>query len=484
MFAEREAIVNSSISRLALGAAIAATVALTGCSTSHRQTAPTSPTPSAAAQGADCAVNPKTEAVPTAEEYRPVPADARISVAMSGISSGIVKPGDPPAEVDVTLCNNSPVDYPNIGVTTVLTKCSCAINPMGLPEGRIERFDAPTNTWVPLRHPVITTGMDYLGGFTDVQPLPKGKTVTLRYRVSLDRSMTAGKGSVETTAVVPDPLVKIGQADLPFTALKDSPKETPTPSSPPAASDRQSVLPFTGLTNPRSVAADKDGNVYVSEQGRVVMLATGSRDQTELPFTGVKNVGGVAADSAGNVYVTDFTGNRVLKLAAGSNEPTTLPFTGLDRPQHLTVDNAGTVYVTDSAARVVKLGAGASAQTVIPLPEDITYPDGVAVDGAGTVYVADDRNNRVLKLAAGSNDPTTISVGGLSGGMAVDAAGDLFAADNVNRQVLKRAAGTDDSTVLPFTGLNGPNGVAVDGAGSVYVIDNSGFGRIVKMAAR
>lgn len=475
-----------SISKLTVGATIAAAVALTGCSTSHQPSMPTSPTTSAAAQGADCVINPKTEPVPTAEEYRPVPAAARISVTMSGVPSGVVKPGDPPVEVDVTLCNNSPVDYPNVGVTTVLTKCSCAVNPMGLPEGRIDRFDATANAWVPLRGPVITTGMDYLGGFTDVQPLPKGKTVTLRYRVSLDPSMTAGKGSVEATAVVPDPLVEIGKADLPFTALQDSVKETATPPSPPVASDRQTVLPFTGLTNPWSVAADKDGNVYVSEQGRVVKLAAGSNDQTELPFTGVQNVGDVAADGAGNVYVVDSARDRVLKLAAGSKEATALPFSGLDNPRHLAVDSGGTVYVTDAAARVVTLPAGASAQTVLPLPEDMTYSAGVAVDRAANVYVADSRNHRVLKFARGSNAPTSLSIGGLDGGrgFAVDAAGAVFVVDTTNREVLKRPAGSTETATLPFAGLNGPMAVAVDGAGSVYVVDDSGFGRIVKLAAR
>jgi hypothetical protein len=128
---------------------------------------------------------------------------------------------------------------------------------MGLPQGHVERLDAATNSWVQLEHPVITTGMDYLGGFTDEQPLPKGKTVTLRYRIALDASMTAGKGSVETTVVVPDPLVEIGKADLPFTVLKDSPKETPTPSNPPASTSRQSVVPFTGLTYPGSIAVER-----------------------------------------------------------------------------------------------------------------------------------------------------------------------------------------------------------------------------------
>ena len=474
---------NSSISGLVLSATIAATIALTGCSTSQPQPAPTSPTTAVATQGGECTVNPKTEPVPAAEVYRPVPADARISVNVSGVPSGTVQPGDPPAEFDVTLCNNSPVDYPSIGVVTVLTRCSCATSPMGLPVGTIERFDPTSNGWVRIKHPVITTGMDYLGGFTDVQPLPKGKTVTLRYRVSLDPSMTAGKGSVETTVVVPDPLIEIGKADLPFTVLKDSPKETPSPGNPPAPSARQSVVPFTGLTYPGSVAVDKAGNVYVTDQNRVVKLAAGSNDQTVLPFT-ADRIRDVAVDRAGNIYATDPLGNRVLMLTAGSSAPTTLPFTGLANPSHLAVDNDGNVYVTDREPRVVTLAAGSKEQTVVPLSDDIKYPDGVAVDGAGNVYVLDSSKSQLLKFAAGTHAQTTLSIGGLDGGaFTVDSAGDVFVADNVNRQILKRAAGTDDSTVLPFAGLNGPDAVSVDDTGNVFVVDNSGFGRIVKLAA-
>jgi NHL repeat len=36
---------------------------------------------------------------------------------------------------------------------------------------------------------------------------------------------------------------------------------------------------------------------------------------------------------------------------------------------------------------------------------------------------------------------------------------------------------------VPSTVLNGPNDVAVDGAGNVYVVDNSGFGQVVKLEA-
>ena len=62
---------------------------------------------------------------------------------------------------------------------------------------------------------------------------------------------------------------------------------------------------------------DDSGNLYVSNTGkkRVLKLAAGSDTPTELPFTDLKDPKGLAVDGAGNVYVSD--GNRVLKLAAG-----------------------------------------------------------------------------------------------------------------------------------------------------------------------
>jgi len=223
----------------------------------------------------------------------------RISVAMSGIPSGTVKPGDPPTEVDVTLCNNSPVDYPKVGVVLALARCSCATSPMGLPQGSADRFDAATGSWIKLEHPVMGTGMDYLGGFADVQELPKGKAVTLRYRVALDASMVDGKGGVEATAVLPDPLVQIGKADLPFTVSKEL-----TPSNGP----RPDVLLFNALTYPSDVAVSVAGDVYITDTGndRVLKLAVGSKEQTVLPFTNLHAPGGVAVDPAGNVYITDY----------------------------------------------------------------------------------------------------------------------------------------------------------------------------------
>lgn len=462
-------------------AVAAATLSLAACSTSTQQPAPPT-TPSAAtaaAQAGDCAVNPSSLSMPTAKPFESVPADARISVDLSDIPSGWVKPGDPPTEVEVTLCNDSPVDYPKVGVVLVLTQCSCATNASGLPVGTGERFDAATNSWVKLHHPVITTGADYLGGFTDVQELPKGKTVTLRYRVALDGSMADGKGGVQAVAVLPGPPVQIGKGNLPFTVSKEAP---------PPITSRPTALPFTGLTYPSGVAVTAGGDVYLADTGndRVLTMASGSHEQTVLPFTGLKNPGAIAVDAAGNVYVADGR-KRVLKLAAGSNEQTVLPFTGLGTVGAVAADSAGNVYITDYAernTRVVKLAAGSTEQTVLPFT-GVESANGVAVDSAGSVYVNDGSNNRVLKLAAGATDQTALPVTGLQypQGMAVDAAGDAYVIDGDNREVVKVAAGSNGQTAVPSAGLYEPTEVAVDGAGNLYVIDTSGYGRVVKLAA-
>ena len=72
---------------------------------------------------------------------------------------------------------------------------------------------------------------------------------------------------------------------------------------------------------------------------------------------------------------------------------------------------------------------------------------------------------------------------GLNGpsGVAVDGAGNVYVTDFRNNRVLKLAADSSTPTVLPFTGLNHPFGVAVDGAGNLYVTDAGN--RVVKLPA-
>jgi serine/threonine-protein kinase len=128
----------------------------------------------------------------------------------------------------------------------------------------------------------------------------------------------------------------------------------------------------------------------------------------------------------------------------------------------------------------------ATGQSVLPF-NGIDFrlsPGGVTLDSAGNVYVTSEgMYGRVVKLTAGSNATTVLPFNGLyqPQGLAVDGAGTVYVAD-FNNRVISMAPGSNSQKELPFTGLNYPEGVAVDSQGAVYVADR-GNSRVVKLAA-
>ncbi len=145
---------------------------------------------------------------------------------------------------------------------------------------------------------------------------------------------------------------------------------------------------------------------------------TGSAARFSLPS-------GMAVDSAGNVYVGDSENHAIRKITPGGVVSTLAGLAGF----------AG----SDD-------GTGASARFASPL--------GVAVDSAGSVYVADWGNNTIRKITP---DGAVSTLAGKAG-----------------------SQGSGDGTVS-MARLDEPSGVAVDGAGNVYVVEyNSGLNPTIR----
>ena len=172
---------------------------------------------------------------------------------------------------------------------------------------------------------------------------------------------------------------------------------------------------------------------------------------------------------------------------------------GLSQPSGLAIDGVSNIFIADAANnQVVAQARSSQAQVVIANgpANGLSGPKGVAVDGSGSVLIADTGNNRVVKetgyLANGlcltSSCPPpiytqSVVAGGLSQpeGVAVDGAGFIYIADTGNNRILLETPAVTGYTqsVLVDTGLSNPTGIAVDGSGDLYIANSAG-GEVVK----
>jgi trimeric autotransporter adhesin len=250
------------------------------------------------------------------------------------------------------------------------------------------------------------------------------------------------------------------------------------------------------LALPGGIAIDKSGNVFIADSvnSRIRKIATDGTISTVAGTGGagyngdggaataalLSSPGAVALDSSGNLYIAD-TGNDLIRKVTGTT-------------------------ITTVAGNITSAGFGSQAFGGDNGPATsalLNGPTGVAVDASGNLYIADTKNNRIRKVtgttittyagdgnlgSAGDGGRAVIAHINAPRGLALDGAGNLYIADSGNHrvrvvaasnQVINTIAGTG---TLGFSGdfglatkaqLNVPHDVTVDAAGNVYIADYS-----------
>ena len=272
------------------------------------------------------------------------------------------------------------------------------------------------------------------------------------------------------------------------------------------------------LYNPRAVAFNKAGDVYIGDamnhrirkidKDGIISTVAGKPANTNANGNPVGAFGGdggpateaqlnqphgVAVDSKGNVYVADSLNNRIRKIDTSGNintivgsdnkkgrpdGPAETAVLKFPKSMYMTPDdvlyvcNTGgnTILMIDlkAAPLLVKRVAGNlyakryGGDGKFATDAQLNTPQGVWATKDGTVYISDSENNLVRKVAPDGKITT----------IAGDTAAAQRAADSGQYPIPGDSGG--DGGPATAAHLNGPRGIAVDGAGNVYIAEEAG----------
>lgn len=302
------------------------------------------------------------------------------------------------------------------------------------------------------------------------------------------------------------------------------------------------------FSSPYGIAVDGAGNLYVADSGNdgirkispaleVTTLAGPARGGNQGNVDGAGSVArfynprALALDAGGNVYVAD-TGNNSIRKITPSGQVSTIAGTvgviggvrgsvdgvgsaaRFSTPEGIAVDVFGNLYVSDANNATIRRISSFGAVTTLAGTANVSegnadglgatarfwFPANVALNSSGMLYVADRFNGTIRTIASASGEVTTLageppggkSVDGpavasrfnIPRGLTFDLNGNLFVADSVNNTIRKITPTGVVSTIAGAAQNNGatdgvgaaarfdfPTGIGADASGNLYVAD-------------
>jgi gliding motility-associated-like protein len=290
------------------------------------------------------------------------------------------------------------------------------------------------------------------------------------------------------------------------------------------------------FNQPRDVAPDAFGNIYLVDDGNLIRKITPAGVVTA--FAGNGNIGfadgvgaaasfsnptNIAVDASGNVYVADNNNNAIRKITPNGTV-STIAGNGsrgfsdgkgsaatFNTPSGIAVDANGIIYVADQFNnRIRKIDQAGLVTTMAGngsygasdgqgAAASFSQPVDVTTDAAGNIYVADGGNNKIRKVTpaglvttfAGNGAPGFADGTGTAAAFAfplaivADKAGNLYVADAIYNQRIRKITPSQVVTTLAGNGNIGfdngigtaatfsyPYGIGIDNAGNLYIADN------------